>query len=279
MPGQDRKQLAREKREDKKLWKRYIPMTEKQAGAILGRDLPGNVRFSIEFGEDGKAEFSLFTKEKIFSDSRSVDFKKAVLLPGYLKCSRQGKGIGRIAMRNQIEFFRACGIRRFEITAGLEAGGYSWARFGFLPEKISDPRFDEHARRHVRDRYEAIESLLDADEKLGLSRIVKLRRRKDIWRLADAPVDVGPRLSALFNKTASGKTECREPLKTLFKVLADDRVIKDTVEERIAARKPLFIGRLLLSGAFWDGVMNFDNKEQMERAGNYVGGWKYNPLR
>jgi hypothetical protein len=267
----DKAQRARERREDRRLWRLYIPMTEKKAGAILGRDLPGDVRFTLEFRERGMAHFTIYNKEKIFSDSRAVDFGKRTLLPGFVECKDQGRGIGRTLMRNQIEFFRACGIRRFSITAGLEAGGYSWARFGFLPKKLSGNYFNEHTRDHVRERYDLIKKLLTGEERDSLDRIVKLRRLKDIWRLADAPVDVGPRLSALFNKSAG--TAEREPLTKLFNVLASDKDIENMIRQRLEEGLPVTVGRLCLSGASWDGMLNFNNKEQMKRAGTYVGGW------
>jgi hypothetical protein len=270
---QDREQRARAKREDTLLWKKYIPMTVKKAGAILGRDLPGHVRFSMELNADGSASFCLFDKEGVFSDSREVDFEKGVLLPGYVECSDQGRGIGRTMLRNQIEFFRACGIRRFKITAGLEAGGYSWARFGFLPRNIEGPYFKQHTREHVRERYKLIENLLTGEEKGKLKDIIRLRRLKDIWRLADAPVDVGPRLNVLFNKSAARATRADDPMRTLFNLLASSDKASKMIRRRMEQGESVSVGRLCLSGASWDGILNFDNKEQMRRAGDYVGGW------
>ena len=48
----------------------------------------------------------------------------------------QGKGLAKKVLAKQFKSYRlSTGIEQVDVTAGLTAGGYTWARFGFLPSQ------------------------------------------------------------------------------------------------------------------------------------------------
>lgn len=45
----------------------------------------------------------------------------------------QGQGIGKRVLRDQFESYQGSSIKRVEVFAAMDAGGYTWGRFGFAP--------------------------------------------------------------------------------------------------------------------------------------------------
>lgn len=45
----------------------------------------------------------------------------------------QGGGIAKSLMRNQFDIYQQLGINRVDLSANIDVGGYSWAKYGFVP--------------------------------------------------------------------------------------------------------------------------------------------------
>ncbi|HTK85660.1 MAG TPA: hypothetical protein VL625_11315 [Patescibacteria group bacterium] len=236
-------------------------MTREQAEEILKRDMPLDTTVSLTVREDGRGRIAI--KSKDIDESRSFNLVDHALHSGCMELNSdgaKGKGLGRHIMRNEIEFFRACGVKKFNIYAALTNGGYTWARLGFVPESTAG------FAGTVKTRVEKLSPLLTTEEKETLADIAKFRSTKDIWRLADLKVDMRERLTSVFKKAAEGDVQARYLTSAIEDMNGD-------IETQLRSKKELMIGRLLLTGTSWDGNLFFDDKEQMARVENYVGGW------
>src|SRR5690349_5093958 len=88
------------------------------------------------------------------------------------------------------------------MKAGPDAGGYTWARFGFLPSDPESYEFAGETAGPVRQRLAFIKAALTGEESDRLARAAEFENDRDIWRIADARSDVAPALHALFNEQA-----------------------------------------------------------------------------
>ncbi|HTK84631.1 MAG TPA: hypothetical protein VL625_06040 [Patescibacteria group bacterium] len=252
-------------------------MSEAEAMDILRQDLPTDTKVELDIDDDGSGSIRIKATGAI-DETRDFDLVAHRLYPGTMIVTDNGKGLGRHLMRNEIEFFRACGVKRFNIHAGYEAGGYTWARMGFLP----DDKDNDYLKKPVRVRYNAVRPLLTDKERQLMDGVVKIRRAKDCWAVADAPIDIGPRLRTLFNEAANGNERAEARFGHLLDSIDSpgyNDKIRDYIIERIKAGKSLPLGRYLLSGSDWTGYLDFEDNTQMRRAGRYVGGWALPPSK
>lgn len=266
------------KAEKIKLWNRFIPLTPTKATKILGRDLPDDTVISLRIEDDSTGEIEFYAIDK-FNDDGSFDLDNETLDAGLIRVQDgyKGQGIGRTVFRNQIEFFYACGVRKFEVNAALDNGGYTWARVGFLPDDLEEMR--EDVAIPAKETINVLGSLLKGDEKKLLKKHLKFKKRENLWHVADADIDIGPRLKDTFNR-ASGDAKTlrqRNKAKELVKSLKDhfSAELFSYMKERATNDQPVMIGRLLLTGTSWSGSIDMDNAKQMKKVGAYTGGWRY----
>lgn len=266
------------------LWNKFIPLTPQQAAAVLGRDLPPETTFTFKaIDEDGDGDLDITAPKKEgergnrFEQNQSFYFSKKALDSGisHVDAAYQQKALARTIYRNQIEFFHACGIRKFFLYATLGNGAYTWARLGFLPVDVKDDGFKRTVIAPARKRYDAIKSILPPEEQKVLESALKFRQRTDLWRLVDTKTDLRPflkredfeRQGKIYDQIAknSGVIEAMKICKAL-------RDIYDIAVER---NVPLKAGRLLMAGLSWDAELDLTNVSQMRRVGEYTGGWKH----
>jgi len=249
-------------------WEHYTGMPAAQALAILRRDLPPDTRVTITTRTDGTGSIQIYADGQI-DDSQEFDLQQQRLGHGELLVEDQGKGLGRYVLRNEIELFRACGFPGFNMHAGYEAGGYAWARFGFLPTNLERATL----REPVAQRYELVHDLLSPNDRALLDRVAKIDKAADIWTLADADTDIGPQLQALRTGDGPAQDQYNRIMYTIQKTGHDGIKVVGDLRRRLDARQPVYLGRLLLSGTDWAGYLDFSNEAQMERVGRYVSGW------
>lgn len=264
-----------------RLWNKFIPLTPKTALKILSRDLPRSMTITLTLEDDGSGRISLHADDK-FSDDGSFALKQKLLDAGSVgvEDGHKGKGYGRTLFRNQVEFFYACGVRKFEIMAALENGGYTWARVGFLPDSVRSDDFRDYCLKPARDSARVLAPLLTREEKERLQKILRPRCRKDFWKIADAPIDLGPRLKNVFNAAAGegGVSECKAEKARLFLAALAEHFSVDLFEymkERAARGESVNFGRLLLTGTSWSGSLDMRDPDQMRRLADYSGGFRY----
>lgn len=264
-------------REAVRAWNKFVPVTPDVAYRMLTRDLPRGTMVSFTgLDTDGTGSLTIEKDEKngashrdVFSNSRKFKLADETVESGSVTVAgrRQGRGYGRLTMRNQIEFFHACGVKKFEIFAASENGGYTWARLGFLPSDVAGD-LKTGVARDVRSQLRDLRPVLD-DKTIGkVENYLRFRRRTDLWKIADIEIDLMPLLAPAFNDEATGRFSAEQK---------DDLRSRFGEDFRKAARdgRPLPLGRVLLTGTSWDGILDLNDRKQMKRVGAYCGGWKY----
>jgi SPP1 gp7 family putative phage head morphogenesis protein len=68
---------------------------------------------------------------------RSIDFDKKVAKSNYLRVMQTGGGLAKELLGSQIALYKDLGIERVEVHANLDVGGYSWAKYGYVPTQQS----------------------------------------------------------------------------------------------------------------------------------------------
>jgi hypothetical protein len=264
---------------DGEAWQSYSPViTGQQAKDILRRDLPplGNSNIIIRVAPDGYGTLEI--KHEDFDEERTFNLRDKVVDFGVLRVDEnREQGVGRHVLRNEIDLFRALGAKVFNVHAS-DAGGYMMARLGALPDDVSDSEFIARTRNRVTGILDAVSPLLTESERKPLTKAAAFADAKDMWRLADAQLDLSSRLKTLFAKAASGDADAVETKEKLLSALNNTyfagnggRIIAD-VNERVAAGKSISVGRLLLAGTYWEGHIDLNDAEQLNRVDAYTGG-------
>lgn len=235
------------------------------AGTILLRDLPPDTGITAHFSATTPHAMRLDITGPDHYSNRTFLMNKGVACPGNFSVGPENRqnGLGRRIMRNQIEFAHAAGMKRINITAALSTGGYAWARFGFLPD-MPDLLINGVAAG-INQGFTAISRFLTDSEKRDIIPFTRMMRPKDIWHVADNRTDIASRLRDAFE---SGITHGKGD-----RLMVAD--LKYRFREIVAQGKPVTVGQALLCGRVWNGHLDLGNAEQMKRAGDYSGGWKY----
>ncbi len=233
--------------ETHKAWDKYFPIPYDDAIAMIRRDMPPGIEAQITLTPDGKGTLTIGTyPPETISDKRTFDCHSGTIGQGMMISTHKERdhGLGRKLMRNEIELFYLSGFKKFEIHAASSAGAYTWARFGFLPTSYN-------FASKLLTRYGEIAPLLPLRQRKKLFNAV---HERDVWALADMREDIGQRLATTFNK------------------YADETPYTNEIVSSANAGRPVALGKAMLAGLVWDGVLDFDNKTQMQRADAYVGG-------
>lgn len=115
---------------------------------------------------------------------------KPYVYHNFLQVGEQYQGGGRVGavFANSMEGYKKLGIQKVEVTAGLDAGPYVWAKFGFQPKTEQDAeqkisQFKQFASRSIKDggmglTEAAVEKILaktkDADGKLDTYKLASV---------------------------------------------------------------------------------------------------------
>jgi len=259
-------------------WSRYTDLALEDAIAILTRDLPEETQVRLRINADGSGWLSMEAPGQ-FSDARRFDLSYGETYAGSMTVEKTGNKLGRILFRNEIEFFHAVGIKRVNIHAGWLSGGYTWARFGFLPDFDDNEDFDALTRKEIKRRFKALKPIIPEREYRRLAKAVQLKDPMDMWRIADRRTNMGARLRTVFSEAANdaGK-KIRGDLKRAFNHSSDiDEYTSEQLElllKMANEKRPVPLGRVLLAGTDWEGYLDLEDPRQMARAGRYVGGWQ-----
>lgn len=90
-------------------------------------DHPGELHFNGPLFRSGQG--------KVGKIERTIIPDKHLAYHNYFELEErvQGTGIAKPLMRNQFEIYRQLGINRVDLSANIDVGGYSWAKYGFVP--------------------------------------------------------------------------------------------------------------------------------------------------
>lgn len=96
-----------------------------------------------------------------------------------LEKNLQGSGIGKQVLRNAVTQYERMGIARIHNMASLSAGGYTWARFGFLPITDADWAL-------VKPKIRARTYAFPATERAAYKKLLDSTDRHALWAVADS---------------------------------------------------------------------------------------------
>ena len=245
---------------------------------VLQRDLQGDLTAEMAIYKAGE-ELDTFLSiaghhedEEIFNDLRDYDVKGQTVKPGNLSVAEkwQGQGIGRTALRNQIELFALNGARFFEITAGNENGASSWAKMIPLDEDRL-PDFEDELIDTIRLRLDLLESLdvLPLDVISDARDYAMFNASSDLKHLAEMDYDVFEEISSFFDP--------HNDEITLTRSQAEQVAVEFGEQMRSASRQgeKLPLSRLLLAGTKWPGKLDLQDPGQMRNVEDYAGSFRY----
>lgn len=248
------------------LWNKYIPITPERAQEIMRRDLPAETNVRIEIYNRGRGKIHL--RGGGIMEKRLFDLGNRNILPGHIQLNEKAgaNGYGRAVIRNEIELFRECRAKEFCIGAGSTAGGYVWARFGFLPTREALPQLSLGLKATA----EKLQDILTTEERIDVAVLAEVYKAENVWQIADLRQDLGPRLRDLFTKAQSGD----QTSLAICDKLKDIPAINNQMALITSAEAPFPLGRALLAGSNWNGYFKLENQKQIDRARNNVPGWR-----
>lgn len=138
----------------------------------------------------GNAQGELHFNGPLFKSGQGMVGKiERTIIPGenrvyhnYLELEpiAQGGGVAKSLMRNQFDIYRQLGITRVDLSANIDVGGYSWAKYGFLPT-TSGPGGWYSLQRDLMERLRYLQS----PGKAAAERLIQISDPSVIWNIAD----------------------------------------------------------------------------------------------
>jgi hypothetical protein len=126
---------------------------------------------------------------------------------------RQGSHLVKGLMTRSVNFYESSGYHKIFVSAGLDVGGYAWARYGFAPTTSKE------ITTLVADVSRRLKGLQLPDEvKAGVTRLLAQPTRQTIWTLSDLDYPLLIRgksttlgKALLLSSTWEGELDLRDP--------------------------------------------------------------------
>lgn len=148
----------------------------------------------------------------------------------------QGTSLAKDILSGQVDMYQELGMDRVTLEANLDVGGYAWAKYGFEPEtNMSWRRAAEHVENLVFDLH-FDQGRIDLATHDAVLKLTESPQKRSLWAIADI----------------------RTPVR------AEDYETGEVVT------RPL--GKHLLMGSSWGGVLDLKDEASMQRFRSYVGG-------
>jgi GNAT superfamily N-acetyltransferase/ubiquinone/menaquinone biosynthesis C-methylase UbiE len=138
--------------------------------AFAPPDLVGKYTWTVR-ADDDEIVWKLMTDGghgvRVENMNRTVDRRANTVHHDLFVVGGSGKGLGKALQSASMDIYQHMGLDAVETTAGLSAGGYVWARFGFVPseygqaEQLAD-EFMEHITG-TSDWWDHAEQLIKGD--------------------------------------------------------------------------------------------------------------------
>lgn len=222
---------------DDAAYRRFFGVSKEQAKGLFSAmvaDYGGGVTFSMS------ASVSQSGAEVRFrgSDGTSItrQFSKSAdgisVYHAYFSAGTTGGGSGKHLFRTSMGVYKALGVTEVGVTANIDVGGYAWARFGYLPRSWGA------LKRTIRSNLDALQS--------G-QRTVSTRGQES-RRSAPLAPEHARKIEQMLENTSA---------ETLW-AIADMKIGERSV------------GKELLLGTSWGGVMKLSHAPTMLRFAKYV---------
>lgn len=211
--------------------------------ATLVADYGGNTRFTLSIRASGN-EMSVDLNG---DDGTRItrDFTRSgaslTVYHAYFRAGRTGSGAGKHLFRTSMSVYMGLGVSEIGVTANIDVGGYAWARFGYKPRNWNTLRSTLQARLLNLARGPATVGFRVPDPNGGPDR----RQSRTVPALAPEVVTKIQRV--LENQDAA----------TLWAI----------ADMKVGERE---VGKELLLGTNWSGVMQLNDQDVMARFKRYV---------
>lgn len=193
-------------------------------------------------------------------------------------------GLAKDLLRGSFETYEAMGVRAVATVANISTGGYSWARFGFLPDGDSEAvNLGNTIRQHrMADVVRRMKSGLgaywtDSIEKQITGAVEKLEEgeREALWEIADmrvtgTPAQIRP-VARLFDSMSGPDSMYLRP---------EDGPRWNATLSKEAEDGVFNIGRVMLTGLGYNARFEMNPKyarvsapKQRKRLMDYIGDW------
>lgn len=214
---------------------------ELMKGMVADYDTPGkfSMRVTSNSGEGAQVHFSKDDGTEITRKfSRSSTGIK--VYHAYFKAGRTGNGSGKHLFRCSMGAYKVMGVTEVSVTANIDVGGYAWARFGYKPKDWASLRTELSGRLLSLTR-----GMLAIQVTTNRPDGTQGRVHRQIGALTPAQAS---KVQAVLNMNSD----------TALWALADMRVGERQV------------GKELLLGTCWGGVMKLSDAAVMKRFTKYV---------
>ena len=201
-----------------------------------GKDASGKYPYYLDDGYD-KVSFDspLFDQNsgrKIGNVSRFINPSLGSAYHNLFELNNnvQGAGVGKDILQNHIDTYNQLGINKIGTFANIDVGAYAWSKYGFLPP----PHEWNNLKGGVYNRAEALEQkgLLDPTIADQVYRLAVNYDPKSLWKISDLQPEV-PDIYQLSQPTTT-------------------------------------LGKYLLKGNSWHGVLDLTDPASMARFNNYI---------
>lgn len=131
------------------------------------------------------------------SITRYLNFDSGTVEHAFFRVGRSnttGEGIGKDVLRSQIALYEKLGMKKVEVGANIDVGGYAWAKYGFVPHthewrSIMRSSLSRAVDRDLTPSYTDHKghTITTTDEdKSGLKKLIQSDDPKAFWAIADS---------------------------------------------------------------------------------------------
>lgn len=158
---------------------------EMQISAVInsGLALDAQVKFSRKYDIDCCDVRFMREGESVGAAERQFSLADGVVSHIYfdLNEAERKRGLGSRFLRNSVVAYRLQGIRTIRTKAACEAGGYTWARLGFIPDLNSW----QGITGEIQKRLNAVRTEIPQETAMYVDTLLRSSDPKSIWSIAD----------------------------------------------------------------------------------------------
>lgn len=267
-------------------WENRVPFLPQDIHAVFHASFGDEAGLRVEFDEQnprattlkithGSSVDPLYSGILFFEHGfHQMPDSSIRVTPGY-----QGRGIGKKWFRFANEICALSGFDKRTFMASTENGGYTWARAGaHLDGSVYASPKREHVLETLVSRLDVIKPYIPIKTYRSVYPYCRLLAPDDVCRIADNDYVLPSDFCDDMSK--QGNTRFMHDLKKHFNDHSEEALTafqthaENVTKNACAQNKPLTLGRFLLTGTSWHAQVDFSNAAQMQRIGNYIGGWK-----
>lgn len=126
-----------------------------------------------------------FGSKSVYEVSREIVLKDLSVIHSLLRINDdyQGKSVAKNLLQNSVNAYKHIGIKRIDVHANIEVGGYAWSKYGFKPNSKS-------WRNFLGDSLDSSRSDewwdIPYDDRASVLKLLDSKDPKAIWAISDS---------------------------------------------------------------------------------------------